>query len=125
MKNLINWNDLMPLSRDAGGHDEHMKKLFRGAVVLAHWNEGDYSGEVATAVKLEDGRFAYYSDNYGSCSGCDAWEGANDNEIRFLCEELAKDTKTFNTMNEMLASLDAEKREFADELAEKIRKAQE
>ena len=123
MKNLINWDALMPIYPCAGGHDEHMKNLFRGATVLAHWSEDEYQGSVATAVKLEDGRFAYYSDLYGSCSECDAWEDADDKQVRTLCEELADRAKTFDTMDAMLASLDAEKEQFADELAKVIRSA--
>ena len=121
MKDLIDWDALMPLDRCAGGHDNHMRKLFRGAEVLAHWNEGDWQGTVATAVKLADGRFAYYSDSYGSCSGCDSWEDASDELVRILCEELAESAKIFDSMESMLVSLDAEKEEFADELAKLLR----
>lgn len=121
MKDLIDWDALMPLDHCAGGHDNHMRKLLRGAEVLAHWNEGDWQGTVATAVKLADGRFAYYSDSYGSCSGCDSWEDASDELVRILCEELAESAKIFDSMESMLVSLDAEKEEFADELAKLLR----
>lgn len=40
-----------------------------------------------------------------------------------MCEELADGAKTFDTMDAMLASLDAEKELFADELAKMIRSA--
>jgi hypothetical protein len=53
---LIDWEKIMPMSRCAGGHDEQMQGLFQGATVLGHWNEGDCDGQVATAVKLPDGR---------------------------------------------------------------------
>lgn len=50
LQKLIDWETILPLPRYAGGHDEQMKSLFRGARVLAHWNEGDYEGTVATAA---------------------------------------------------------------------------
>ena len=59
---LIDWDNVMSMPRYAGGHDEQMKGLFKGAKVVAHWNQGDYQGTVATCVKLPDGRFLAYND---------------------------------------------------------------
>ena len=73
MQKLIDWENIMKMSRYAGGHDDQMKGLFRGAKVIVHWNEGDYDGQVATCVRLKDDRITIYNDYYGSCSGCDAW----------------------------------------------------
>jgi len=94
----INWELLMKLPRYAGGHDDHMKQLFHGADVLAHYNEGYYQGCVATCVRLADKRFAYYTDSYGSCSGCDSWEDADDDSIKVLLQELADSAKVFSTL---------------------------
>jgi len=95
MQNQIDWENIMKMPRYAGGHDEQMKGLFRGASVVGHWNEGDYSGVVATCAQLADGRVAIYNDYYGSCSGCDAWEDATDDEIRKLCIDLANGAYIF------------------------------
>lgn len=107
---MVDYDAILPLPRYAGGHDEQMRALFKGAEVLAHWNEGDYQGTVATAYKLSDGRFAWVQDSYGSCSGCDAWDDANDARVRELCAEIARSARVFNTLDEMLrdmASVDA------------------
>lgn len=96
----------MPMGRYAGGHDGQMRALFKGAVVLAHWNEGDYQGTVATAVRLADGRYCWYQDSYGSCSGCDSWEDATDEDVKKLCIGLAVDAEVFPTLEEMIAHMD-------------------
>lgn len=101
LQKLIDWQTMLDLPRYAGGHDEHMKNLFKGAKVIAHWNEGGYQGMVATCVQLEDGRYVIYNDYYGSCSGCDAWEGATDPEIRYLCTSLAISAKIFRTLDDV------------------------
>jgi hypothetical protein len=101
MIDMIDWETLIPLNRCAGGHDDHMQKLFKDSEVIAHWNEGCYEGYVATCVKLSDGRFAVYSDSYGSCSGCDSWEDANDEEIVRMCKDLAESAMGFKTMDEV------------------------
>jgi hypothetical protein len=95
----IDWEKIMPMSRNAGGHDEQMTGLFKGAAVIGHWNEGDYQGTVATCVKLPDGRFAIYNDSYGSCSGCDSWEDATDDEVKSMCITLANDAYVFETID--------------------------
>jgi hypothetical protein len=102
LQKLIDWDVIMPLPRYAGGHDDQMKALFKGAKVMAHWNEGDYQGVVATAVQLADGRYCWYQDGYGSCSGCDSWEDADDATVKGLCISLAIDAEVFNTLEEML-----------------------
>lgn len=107
MQNLIDWSAIMPMSRSAGGHDDQMQALFKGAKVLAHWNEGDYQGEVATAVQLADDRFAWYQDSYGSCSGCDSWEDADDEAVRALCIDLANSARVFDTYQELRADMRA------------------
>jgi hypothetical protein len=56
-------------------------------------------------VRLEDGRFAWYQDSFGSCSGCDAWEDAPDKDVRSLCISLANSARVFLTLDEMKADL--------------------
>jgi len=101
LKLQINWRDIMPMPRYAGGHDEQMEGLFREAKLIAHWNEEDYDGMVATCVKLKSGEYAIYNDYYGSCSGCDAWEDASDEEVKTMCEGLANGAYVFNTIEDV------------------------
>lgn len=105
LQKQINWEVLMELPRYAGGHDCQMKELFKGAEVIAHFNEGDYQGQVATCVKLEDGRFAIYNDYYGSCSGCDAWEDADDESVKRMCINLSNSTYVFKKLKDVVEFL--------------------
>lgn len=108
LQKLIDFESCLMMPRYAGGHDEQMQGLFKGAKVLAHWNEGDYQGTVATAVQLEDGRFCWYQDGYGSCYGCDSWEDASDDDVRKLLVGMSIDAEVFDTYEELLANLQQE-----------------
>lgn len=105
MQALINWDEIMKMARWAGGHDEQMKGLFKNAEVVGHWNEGDYQGMVATCVKLPNGKYAIYNDYYGSCSGCDAWEDASDEDVKSMCINLANGAYIFETLEDVKAFL--------------------
>jgi len=111
--NLIRRIDLqkiLSMPRYAGGHDDQMKGLFKNITILAHWNEGDYQGQVATAVQLNDTReVVIYSDYYGSCSGCDAWEDASDKTVIRMCIQLAAGAKIFKTIADALDFLYSER----------------
>jgi hypothetical protein len=111
---LIDHENLQKMERYAGGHDGQMKGLFVGATVRSHWNEGGYQGSVATAVKLSSGEVVMYNDYYGSCSGCDSWENANDDDVRTMCIQLASTAKIFNSEDEAKAFLTAERPEGRD-----------
>lgn len=101
MKDLIDWDQVMKMERRAGGHDDQMKGLFENSEVVAHWNEGDYQGMVATCVKLPDGEYALYNDFYGSCGGCDSWEDATDEEVVNMCKSLANSAYIFNNLEDV------------------------
>jgi hypothetical protein len=101
LQELIDWENIMKMERCAGGHDEQMKGLFKDSEVIGHWNENDYQGMVATCVKLNDNRFVIYNDYYGSCSGCDAWEDANDEDVKKLCINLSNSAYVFNNLEDV------------------------
>lgn len=97
----IDWENIMPMSRYAGGHDEQMRGLLKNVTVIAHWNEGDYQGYVATCVQLNDTKeIVIYNDSYGSCSGCDAWEDATDEDVKEMCIQLACGAYIFKNMKD-------------------------
>lgn len=112
LQKLIDWDSIMKMPRYAGGHDEQMQGLIAGAVVVGHWNEGGYQGMVATCVKLPDGRFIIYNDYYGSCSGCDSWEGATDEEVKNMCIGLANGSYVFNTLEDVKEYLTSTEEDF-------------
>lgn len=101
LQQFIDWEKIMKMPRYAGGHDEQMKGLFKGAKVIGHWNEGDYQGMVATCVQLADGRFVIYNDYYGSCSGCDSWEDATDQEVKSMCINLSNGAFIFQSLEDV------------------------
>lgn len=103
LRNEIDWNNVMKAERYAGGHEEVMRSLFKNAAVIAYYIEGWYDGDEAFAYQLEDGRIVIVSDSFGSCSGCDAWEGADDTDAKRLCELLADNAHVFNTIEEAIA----------------------
>jgi len=39
-----------------------------------------------------------YNDYYGSCSGCDSWENANDEEVEYMCKNLANSAYIFENI---------------------------
>jgi|GEM_PF-4307631 hypothetical protein len=102
LQNLIDWDNIMKMEREAGGHDEQMQGLFRGAVVIGHSHDNDLRGLVATCVQLQDGRFVIYNDFFGSCSGCDAWCYASDEEVRALCINLANNALIFKCLDDVM-----------------------
>ena len=106
LQSLIDWENIMKMKRYAGGHDEQMRGLFKGATVVAHWNEGDYQGQVATCVKLKDGRQVIYNDFYGSCSGCDSWEEATDEEVKNMCINLSNGALIFQSLDDVIEFLE-------------------
>lgn len=101
LQQLIDWENIMKMPRYAGGHDEQMQGLFKDSKVIGHWNEGDYQGMVATCVQLPDGRFVIYNDYYGSCSGCDSWEDASDQEVKSMCINLANGAYIFQSLEDV------------------------
>lgn len=101
LQKLINWESIMKMERSAGGHDEQMQALFKDAEIIGHWNEGNWEGMVATCVKLPDNRFAIYNDYYGSCSGCDSWENATDEEVKNMCIDLANGAYVFESIKDI------------------------
>lgn len=110
LQKLIDWDNILKMPRYAGGHDAQMKGLFKNVEVLGHWNKGDYQGMVATCVKFTKGgkfkgKYAIYNDYYGSCSGCDAWEDASNEEVTNMCIGLANSAYVFKTLEDVIEFL--------------------
>lgn len=101
IEQFIAWDHVMTLPRYAGGHDEIMKGIFGDEkTTVSFWNEGDYQGAVAVAHKLEDGRIVVMTDYYGSCSGCDAYEAAGDDEVKRLVTGMVQSSRVFNSIED-------------------------
>lgn len=111
LQSQIDWENIMKMSRYAGGHDDQMMGLFKNSTVIGHYNEGNWQGTVATCVLLEDGEYVIYNDYYGSCSGCDSWEGATDESVRNMCIGLSNDSYIFSTIGDVVNFLKWENKE--------------
>lgn len=106
LQNLIDWENIMEMDRCARGHNEQMCGLFKNAEVLGHYNSGDCQGTVATCVKLKLPRkrkpsFIIYNDYYGTCSGCDSWKDADDDDVRSMCISLANSAYVFDSLEDV------------------------
>lgn len=65
-----------PIPSEARGYT--LTNWVRGERVLIHERFGSYQGEWMTlALNPHAGEYRIYKDYYGSCSGCDAWEGSD------------------------------------------------
>jgi len=106
----INWTVVLAAPRYAGGHDEVMQSIFEGsAEVLNHYNEGDYQGTVATAFVFPDGGVVIITDYYGSCSGCDSWEDASNEEARAMVTGLVTSARVFDNVEDARAFCEGDK----------------
>ena len=85
----INWPAVLAAPRYAGGHEEVMEAIFKPPVtVIARWVEDGYSGSVAFAYRFPDGAIVFLTDYFGSCPGCDEWEGADDGKVTSMVTSL-------------------------------------
>lgn len=101
LTNLIDWPTVLNQPRYAGGHEEVMKNIFgKGSEVIAWWSEESYSGTVAVAHKLQDGRIVVMTDYYGSCSGCDSWSYAETEEAIKMINDLVNHAQVFNSIED-------------------------
>jgi hypothetical protein len=96
---LIDWPAALGAPRYAGGHEQVMRAMFgHHAEVIAWWSDNDYQGTIAVAYRLKGGEVAIMTDYYGSCSGCDAWEGVGDEQAKALITGLCGGAKVFDTI---------------------------
>lgn len=72
-------------------YGDNAARVFDGAEVIWECSTNDYQGSANVLLRLRDGRFAHYEWTYGSCSGCDEWEGSgySDDEIDRIMRETA------------------------------------
>lgn len=93
----IDWKKALAQPRYAGGHEEVMANVFcsDSSVVLASWHEGDYQGSIVFSYLFIDGSVAIIQDSYGSCSGCDAWEDADEEDAKKLIHDMVSSARIF------------------------------
>jgi len=110
LKDLINWDKVMKAPRFAGGHHEIFEVLFKNQEIICSACTGDYQGTVAYIYIVYDwteyAKFVIINDYYGSCSGCDSWEGATDEDARNMCIGMANNAHSFDTPEEVISFLE-------------------
>lgn len=111
LKDFLDWNRIMKAEgRSAGGHSEILDCLFKDSVVLASHIDDDYQGKTGYVYIVHNfinfAKIVVVSDYFGSCSGCDVWEDASDEDIRDLCIQLANNAHMFDSINEAIEFLD-------------------
>lgn len=65
------------------------------AKVIVSWVQEDYQGDLAYAYEFPDGTVVLMTDSFGSCSGCDSWEYATDEEAKAMIQQLAINSRVF------------------------------
>ena len=117
LKDFLDWDRIMKAHRMSGGHTEVLDVLFLNGQVLASVRVGDYEGMIAYAYLVygwtEHVKIVIISDYFGSCSGCDSWEDATDEDVRRLCTSLANDAHAFDSIEEALTWLNKSKGDSA------------
>jgi len=98
---LIDWDLVMLQGRYAGGHESVMRNIFgHNATVIAEYVRDDYQGDEAFAYLFHDGFVAIITDYFGSCSGCDSWEGATDADAKTMITSLVNSARLFDSVEE-------------------------
>jgi hypothetical protein len=72
-----------------------------GIKVLVNAEEKGYQG-MGYCIVAKDGRYGYLSYRYGSCSGCDAIEDSNTEDLDQIRKELVDDIDWYDTPEEVI-----------------------
>ena len=91
------------------GVEYALELLGGGKEILRVSYEADYQGYLDIDVLLNDGRVFSYKYWYGSCSGCDAWEDATDDDVRIMCKQLVGGALIFQNLEECKKFLSSKK----------------
>jgi hypothetical protein len=81
---------------------EYTAELFETWSIIWDASCSDYQGTVRF-LAYKDGRFAYVTYDYGSCSGCDQWEDMSATTVR---EDLFNMVEWFNDVHELQTFVD-------------------
>jgi hypothetical protein len=76
---------------------EYAEELFYDWNIIWDNSYADYQG-TGEFVAEKDGKFAYVTWTYGSCSGCDAWEDMPEDEVR---KDFKNGVEYFNDIHEL------------------------
>jgi len=104
MLTLIDWENVMKAPRYSGGHSEIMNSIFgKNAEVIAYHQDDDYQGELIYAYYFPDGTIAFISDYFGSCSGCDSWDDASNEDAMNMITSLVSSSRLCKTFTDAIS----------------------
>jgi hypothetical protein len=78
---------------------EYAAELIGDWDLIYDGSSADYQGTVEV-LAYKEGRFAYLTYSYGSCSGCDGWEDLGEDKVR---EDFANLIEYFEDVHELKA----------------------
>jgi hypothetical protein len=103
--NFINSSDAKHYA-NAGGHMHIVPKLFKGATLNSYVSTKDYQGTELVIINTIDDEYLMCTDFYGSCSGCDAWEGATNEDILILSKNFITNGFVFRSLSDIFSFLE-------------------
>ena len=115
MADFINWEvmlDADQTGRYAGSHVDALSKMFVDAQMIASESDDDYDGHdslvllFAPANPNIEPKIVLITSYFGSCSGCDMWEDADDEDLRELLTAIANNARLFDSFEEIDAFFD-------------------
>jgi len=140
MSDFIDWETMLDDSktmRSSGSKIDQLSRMFLHSHMIASDSSGDYQGEDTVVILFTppipdtDPKIIIISSYYGSCSGCDSWEDANDKNMKEILESLANNARLFDNFEDTIKYLEsvtqAEQYDLypiKDKLLEQIRKAE-
>jgi len=97
--------------RCAGGKHAFFKVMFNDAEMIGFWHEPGYQGEEVVAYRFPNGIIAIVTSYFGSCSGCDAFEDADDVDVLTTFKSISNSARVFETLDEAKARIEEIRRQ--------------
>jgi len=118
---FINWEIMLDedkTPRYSGSHIDQMKNFLVDSDIIASEYDDNYQGHDSMVFLFTpanpklDPKLIIVTSYFGSCSGCDAWENAKDDDLRQSLVAIANNARVFDSFEDILR--------FFDEIIEKL-----
>ena len=115
MVDVIDWEvmlDEKKTPRYAGSHVDQLSNLFLDSEVIASSYDDDYQGADCMVYLFAppnpkiDPKIVIITSYFGSCSGCDSWEDAGDEDLRELLTAMVNNARIFGSFDKTIKFLD-------------------
>lgn len=112
LSDFIDWEFAMDQGhRSAGPKIEVISGLFEHTHLIASHEEGSYHGSVCVVLLFAppnpniDPKVLLITDHFGSCGGCDVWDGAGDDTVKELVISIANNARQFDSFDDLIQFL--------------------